>query len=93
MKIKNRPDNTWLIVSLLCLSAILSASTPYDVSHDPVPTVKADRWICPHCRCLNSGNCGWCDQCGLHHSIKQRTQETNDDDLVPYRDEWDEWPY
>ena len=86
------PDNTWLIIGLLGLSALLSSSTPYAESHG-IPKYQADRWVCPHCRAICDGRAGWCDQCGKHYNDKPKTVPQDDDKQTPYRDEWDEWPY
>lgn len=89
----NKLDNTWILVVMLALSAILSANTPYDeVFGQQSNKYNVDRWICPHCSSINDGEGGWCSDCGRHHSSTQKEQ--NDDDKpTPYRDEWDEWPY
>lgn len=86
------PDNTWLIVGLLALSAVLSASTPYVESYG-IQKYQADRWVCPHCRAICDGRGGWCDQCGKHYSHTDPKPSQEDEKPAPYRDEWDDWPY
>jgi DNA-directed RNA polymerase subunit RPC12/RpoP len=93
MKSKKYKDNFWLLITLLSVSAFLSASTPYEEVHGVESHYRANRWVCPHCSTLNGGDGGWCSECGRHHSSTPKEEEKEPENPTPYRDEWDEWPY